>query len=105
MQACHLCGTVFDIEAVQPKPFKRCPGCGAPLDADAVEHTFVESANPSDPKDATKLAHKAQLHADVAEHNRRAIEAKRTPSTLASRIAEPAPPAEIIGGKKKTVDG
>jgi hypothetical protein len=70
MQSCNSCGVVFDLDKVPLNPFKRCPNpsCKAPLDADAVEHTFVESLAPNNTNDAHRLDLKAQLHNDVAEY-------------------------------------
>jgi hypothetical protein len=67
MQGCKRCGIAFDYDLVQSNPFKRCPNpaCSAPLDADAVAHTFVEASNPSDVKDAQRLMNRAQLTADA----------------------------------------
>lgn len=65
---CHGCGVGLDLDKVQNKPFKNCPVCGAPLDADAVAHAFVEASNPSDLKDGRRAAAREQHLADVAQH-------------------------------------
>lgn len=71
--SCPGCGVALDLDAVQPRPGKECPVCRKPLDETALESvTNHTSQNPSDPRDAARLAAKAQLKADVdaiqAEH-------------------------------------
>lgn len=70
MQACKHCGIGFDLDFVPRNPFKRCPNptCKAPLEADAVEHTFTEASDPGNKFDAQRLDLRAQLHNDVADH-------------------------------------
>lgn len=70
IQACKGCGSAFDLEFIPKNPFKLCPNpsCKLPLDADAVEHKFVEANNPSDRNDSLRLDLRAQMHNDVAAH-------------------------------------
>lgn len=69
LQACRICGVGFDLDHVPANPFKKCPGCGAPLDQGAVDHTFVEASNPSNPGDAMRQANRAALQTVAALHN------------------------------------
>lgn len=93
LQACHKCGIGFDMELVPANPFKLCPNpaCNAPLDKDAAEHTFVEAGNPSDTKDAMRVANRSNLLADVERHQ--AAAAAAVASSRPTRSIDPATPA------------
>lgn len=89
MFPCQACGTVLVLEYVKSNPFKVCPTCGAALDKEAANHKFVEPSNASDPKDAQRVAHRAQLHRDVDAHQKSAA---TRPATFGARVGGPGTP-------------
>lgn len=65
IMGCKRCGIAFDYDLVPLNPFKVCPSCHAPLDQGAVDHAFVEAANPSDVKDSVRVAGREALAAQL----------------------------------------
>lgn len=85
LMTCILCGLVLDLDSVPKNPHQVCPGCKAPLDEEAVAHTFHPAEDPANLKDERRLASRTQLLADVQAMRGAAVDLGDV-AGLASRV-------------------